>query len=175
MDFCAAKRPSELLARVKLRVAERQAVAVTAKISEYTAAGLATGAECVELTRIVTELKGKDAAGVNEVGVEDDVEEEKVATFQQGSSKDLLYLDATIDPFSACAPRSMSPALQSSKGKGKALATGSGVVSLPFLPRIVHRLTFRCCRVARLLVTPLVLLRLLRFSRTGRRRRLQQV
>ena len=93
MDFCAARRPSELLARVKLRVAER-------------------GAE---------QARAKEQAG----------SEKGEVSHQQGSSKDLLYSTAmTGDPFSACAPRSVSPALQSSKGKGKAVVAINGVVSL---------------------------------------------
>ena len=49
----------------------------------------------------------------------------------QGSSKDLLRAEKAADPFSATAPRALSPSTQSNKGKGRALSANTGASRQP--------------------------------------------
>mgnify|MGYP001563683815 FL=1 len=156
-DFCAAKRPSELLARVKERVREKAEKEKKAKViaekkrylgelrawqasaeasrASWAVAGveerleermLGVQRQCAEVEEFVRVYEVEEAEEERskvEGGARDEDQ------FRQGSSKDLLPLAApSSDPFSACAPRSSSPASQSRKGKGRALTPLSAAV-----------------------------------------------
>lgn len=177
-DFCAAKRPSELLARVKTRVAEKQLrekikaaferkKELVANIQEQETI-LATrlrdlqdanaqaspefGAVVTRYTALVKERqqlerevldeemkeleaelekareKEARAAALGAAKAEKEREDEEM--FKQGSSKDLLAAPLpSTDPFSANAPRAVSPSPQSTKGKGRAHIPNNGAVS----------------------------------------------
>ncbi|GAA6052167.1 hypothetical protein JCM3770_001251 [Rhodotorula araucariae] len=194
MDFCAARKPSELLARVKQRVAEKQERErrskrlaalrdelkdldgrIRALLLEYRSGSEAKPAD--ETARLQCELEQaldqRDAvkAEVEELQAREDdddrvrrrerADKEKALAeagvsvdaqgkflpatpagagaaasvaeldhdagadtsegFKLGSSKDLLVVAAAADPFSTHAPRAVSPAPGSAKGKGRAL------------------------------------------------------
>lgn len=75
-----------------------------------------------ELAKAAEEMKA--AAGGNRVvGGE--------GAMMQGSSKDLLRAEKAADPFSATAPRAVSPSVQSNKGKGRALSANTGATRQP--------------------------------------------
>lgn len=169
-DFCAAKRPSELLARVKERVRAKAEKEKKSKIlvekkrymgelrawqasaeanrGSWAVAGVEERMElrmqeaerqCVEVEAFVREYEEAEAEEERrkeekkEGGAKDD------DRFRQGSSKDLLPLaPPSTDPFSACAPRSSSPAPQSRKGKGRALTPLSAAVRPPSLAPSPH-------------------------------------
>ncbi|ORY66635.1 hypothetical protein BCR35DRAFT_308491 [Leucosporidium creatinivorum] len=180
MDFCAAKRPSELLARVKTRVAEKQLrekikaafdrkKELIANIreqetilmqrlldlqnakAEHTPEFGAVVARCTalvkergQLEREVQEEETKEAeaeaakvrekeartAALGAAKAEKEREDEEM--FKQGSSKDLLAAPLPCtDPFSANAPRAVSPSPQSAKGKGRAHIPNNGAGRSP--------------------------------------------
>lgn len=64
-------------------------------------------------------------------------EKEKQEAARQGSSRDLLAVAAAFDPFSATAPRAVSPPKNSAKGKARASVMTS-IVSLRKLQRGVN-------------------------------------
>lgn len=171
MDFCAARRPSELLARVKQRVAEKQDKEKARVVFEKKRARIEEirkeekilnernselredrheiKAETVALTgrraalakereqlerEVDSEMTlAREVAGANK---EKEAENDGLKP-KQGSSKDLLYVtssDTPIDPFSACAPRSLSPSPTSAKGKGRALTPLPGLVRFSYFP-----------------------------------------
>ncbi|BGP50990.1 hypothetical protein JCM10450v2_006916 [Rhodotorula kratochvilovae] len=202
MDFCAARKPSELLARVKQRVAEKQERErrgkrlallrdelkdldgrIRALLLEYRSGGEdkpqeetarlqreleqaldqrdAVKAEVEELQgkedadervrrkeraekekalkdagvhvdergRFVSDATGRTMRAIPLPPLQPEEDDDALAApppadeggFKLGSSKDLLLAAAAADPFSTQAPRAVSPAAGSAKGKGRAL------------------------------------------------------
>lgn len=174
MDFCAANRPSELLARVKQRVAEKgvrekrkrelqrgreNLVGIEEDLSawrlekegmdekEWGKRERWLGREKVTVEREIKELEERvredeevGVGGGKKVVVKEEEKDEEA--FQQGSSKDLLYVQgpaASMDPFAATAPRAISPSLPSAKGKGRALTAVSAAVRPSYFHAVVNR------------------------------------
>jgi hypothetical protein len=75
--------------------------------------------------------KAKEAKGIAAGAARAEKAKEDEELFKQGSSKDLLLAAPapSTDPFSASAPRAVSPSQQSSKGKGRAVVPNNGAVS----------------------------------------------
>lgn len=181
-DFCAAKRPSELLARVKARVAEKQLreklkaaldrkkelvaniqeqeAILAIRLAELQEANAQASSETVgewravvtrytalikerqqlerqvldeemkELEEELAKAREKEARTATLGAAKAEKAKEDEEMFRQGSSKDLLAAPPpSTDPFSANAPRAVSPSPQSAKGKGRAHIPNNGAVS----------------------------------------------
>jgi hypothetical protein len=169
MDFCAAKRPSELLARVKQRVAEKQEQKQEKEKAKVVFDKMRARIEAIKRVEEGMSSSGEDqlrrkmlgeerdglerlvelelAAASDAVGSNKEQQVDDPCKSKQGSSKDLGYKISSdiLDPFAACAPRAVSPALTSSKakGKGKAVIPSSNVTYFPsFILTLSYSLSY---------------------------------
>ncbi|KAM0786970.1 hypothetical protein ACM66B_002388 [Microbotryomycetes sp. NB124-2] len=178
MDFCDAHGPSELVARVKARVAEkkelneikaeverrRQQIEAFKKVGATMPSDAKLQVVKQEVEKLEQEMavlmkrvaaleRPKSPHTLKKIGLSNGKAVNGADTSTrplQGSSKDLIAVASSSDPFAATAPRAVSPA-QSLKGKGKAPASKShrpapalgGKKALPILPRPVSPAAFR--------------------------------